>query len=221
MLVQMVKACSRNLLPGGKNFRKLRFGPAAGCTMKIDFHRDLRLYLGLYESETRAWFDRLVKKGDKAFDVGGAGGYDALLISKLAGGAAVVSFECDHQAAEDMRETFRRNPYPIETVEGFVGDGDGHISLDEAATRFFTPDFLKIDIEGAEDQALIGATRIITTRKPSMIVEVHAEDKEARCLEILKGHGYDPIIVDRRTLFAETRPLAHNRWLICPGRDAA
>jgi hypothetical protein len=223
MFVDVVRACSRRLLPGGKEFRRLPFGPAAGCTIKLNYHYDLRLFLGLYERETLSWFHRLVRQGYRAFDVGGAGGYDALLLSKLSDGGAVVSFECDPQLVEELHETFRRNPYPIEAVAAFVSDrdGDGHLSLDAAAERFFVPDFLKIDIEGAEDQALAGASRLIAARRPSMIVEVHGKEKEDRCLSILRGHGYSPIIVDRRKLLGEKRPMDHNRWLICPGKDVA
>jgi hypothetical protein len=54
-----------------------------------------------------------------------------------------------------------------------------------------------------------------------MIVEVHGMQKEDRSLSILRGHGYSPIIVDRSKLFGEKRPMDHNRWLICPGRDIA
>ena len=221
MFVDVVRFASRALLPGGKRFRKLPFGPAAGCTMKLDLHYDLRLFLGMYEAETRSWFYRLVKPGYRSFDVGGAGGYDALLISKLSTSGQVISFECEPRLAEEMRETFRLNPYPIETVEGFVSDrdGDGQVSLDESARRFFVPDFLKIDIEGAEDQALLGASEIINGRKPNMIVEVHGKEKEDRCVEILKGYGYSPEVVSRRKILGEKRPMEHNRWLVCQGRD--
>jgi hypothetical protein len=223
MFVDIVRTCSRALLPGGRRYRKLPFGPAAGCEMKLNFHYDLRLFLGLYEQEIQKWFHRLVKEGYRSFDVGGAAGYDALLISKLSGNGEVVSFECEPTAVEEMRETFRRNPHPITAVEAFVSDrnGDRHLSLDAAAQRFFVPDFLKIDIEGAEDLALTGARAIIEARKPSMIVEVHGQEKEDQCASILRGYGYEPIVVDRRKLLGEKRAIDHNRWLVCPGRDAA
>jgi hypothetical protein len=76
-------------------------------------------------------------------------------------------------------------------------------------------------IEGAEDQALEGVYPILAGLRPSMIVEVHGKEKEDRYLSILRGHGCTPIIVDRRKLFAEWRPIDHNCGLICPGRDVA
>ena len=221
MFVDVARAVSRRLLPGGKEFRRLPFGPASGCSMKINYHYDMRLYLGLYEIETQKWFRRLVKKGYRSFDVGGAGGYDALLVSRLAGGAEVVSFECEESAVADMVETFRRNNYPIKAVKAFVSNCDegNEVTLDAAAKKYFVPDFIKMDIEGAEDRALVGASNIITSRKPNMIVEVHGRGTEEQCQTILSGYGYDPIIVDRLKVFAEKRPIDHNRWLICRGRD--
>jgi hypothetical protein len=172
MLVSVIKSVTRRVLPGGKSFRRLPFGPAAGCTMKVNLHHDLRLFLGFYEIETQKWFKTLVHPGYKSFDVGGAGGYDALLLSKLSNGAPVISFECDDVLVSEMAETFARNAYPIKAVQAFVcerNDG-GHISLDAAAERYFVPDFMKLDIEGAEADALKGAAKILRKRKPSMIV---------------------------------------------------
>jgi Methyltransferase FkbM domain len=220
MIVAAVKAVTKHVLPGGKAFRRLPFGPIAGCTMKLNFHYDLRLYLGLYEIETQKWFPRLIRPGYRSFDVGGAGGYDALLLSKLSNGGRVVSFECEDNLIEEMQETFRRNSYPIEAVKAFVSDqdGDGFMSLDSAAQRFFVPDFIKIDIEGAEDKALVAAKSLITERKPNMIVEVHGKDIEERCIATLKTYEYN-LVIDQNVHFGENRPLTHNRWLICEGRD--
>jgi len=189
--------------------------------MAINYHYDLRLYFGLYEFETQKWFRRLVKKGSRCFDVGGAGAYDALLLSKLSGAGDVVSFECDDRAASEMLKTVKLNSYPIEVVKAYVSENDenGQMSLDAAAKRYFVPDFIKIDIEGAEDRALLGADSILTSRKPSMIIEVHGKEKENRCLAILKRYGYEAIIVDRGKFLQEQRPIGHNRWLVCKGRD--
>lgn len=217
----VIKAIKNAVIPRGSKFRRVLLGPAAGCVMKLDLRDHMKLYLGIYEIELSRYLKSLVRPGARSFDVGGQGGYDALIMAKASGGP-VVSFECDPQAAEEMRETFARNPsYSIETVESFVGsvDDEHHMTLDRAAREHFTPDFVKMDIEGAEDEALRGASRLLADRKPNLIVEVHAVDKEVACLEILRSHGYDPQIVDQRKWLKDLRPLAHNRWLICRGRD--
>ncbi len=221
MLAELARTVLRKVLPDDTRVRRLPFGPAAGCKMNINYHYHLRVYLGLYELETQKWFRRLVKKGYRSFDVGGAGGYDALLLSKLSGGTEVISFECNEWLLEDMKKTFQQNSFPIQAVKGFISDVDTgeEMTLDAAASKWFVPDFIKIDIEGAEDRALRGAASILKTRKPSMIVEVHGKAVEDRCLALLIDHGYEPLIVDRHKYFGEFRPSDHNRWLICKGRE--
>jgi hypothetical protein len=220
MLSAIARACKNMVLPAGPRYRKLAFGPAAGCVMRVDFRSHTKLYLGLYELEIAPYFRSMVRRGYGSFDVGGQGGYDALMLGKLSGGGRVVSFECDPAATAVMRETFALNPFPIETVEAFVAksDGPGHVTLDAVAMRTFTPDFIKIDIEGAEADALLGAKNILATRKPGLIIETHSLELEAACVDLLRGHDYEPKIVDQRRWFRDTRPLVHNRWLVCAGR---
>lgn len=216
-----MQAIKRGLLPGGTRPRRLLLGPAAGCVMGIDLHHQLKVYFGLYEAELAPHLKALIRPGARCFDVGGQGGYDALIMAKASGGP-VVSFECDPRAAQAMRETFARNPaYQIRTVETFVGgiDDARHMTIDSAAREFFVPDFLKLDIEGMEDEALAGAARVLSERKPGLIVEVHSAEKEEHCLGLLRSHGYSPLIVDQRRWLRDYRPLGHNRWLVCRGAD--
>ena len=220
MVKNFARACKNSILPKGKHFRKLRFGLASGCVMNIDFQHSTGLYLGLYEKEVEPYFRSLLHRGYNCFDVGGKGGYDALIMAKLTGGE-IVSFECEEDAAEEMRQTFAQNPFPIQTIEAFVGNRNtsNHTTLDVAASRTFMPDFIKLDIEGAEVETLLGAETILSTRKPSLIVEVHGKDEEHQCLNILTAHGYTPKIINQRNWLKEQRPLEHNRWLVCCGRN--
>jgi hypothetical protein len=71
-----------------------------------------------------------------------------------------------------------------------------------------------LDIEGGESEALTGATKILKFH-PKMIIETHSAYEEDRCIEILKGSGYAPVVVKQRRYFRELRPIPHNRWLIC------
>ena len=207
------------ILPGGRTYRRLRFGPARGCVMKIDLHCQLSLYFGRYEKELIPHFRSLLRANYNSFDLGGHNGYDALMLAKGSGGR-VVSFEPRAHRVVDLRETFALNGLPIETVQAWVGahDDDQHITVDTAAANYFVPDFIKMDIEGAEVSALKGAARVLSTRKPGLIIETHSAEGEAECVEILRSHGYEPQVVNQRTHFKEHRQVAHNRWLVCPGR---
>lgn len=221
MLSGIARFCKNIVLPPGPKYRKLALGPAAGCVMRVDFRTHARTYFGLYEAELHRYFRALVRPGFCSFDVGGQGGYDALMLAKLSGGGRVVSFECDAEAVVVMRETFARNPYQIQTVQAFVSnsEGEGKTTLDVVAAQTFVPDFMKIDVEWAELDVLQGAKEILSTRKPSLILETHSLELEVSCIELLKGHGYEPKIVDQRRWFRDHRTIEHNRWLVCEGRS--
>jgi hypothetical protein len=93
---------------------------------------------------------------------------------------------------------------------------DGHTTIDEAASQYFVPDFIKLDVEGGEVDVLHGARRVLKERKPSLVIEVHGEDREQGCIQMLRELDYALAIVDRkRQIFSEARVLAHNRWLVC------
>jgi hypothetical protein len=199
-----------------KGYRKVLFGPAAGCVMEIDPRQRIRPYLGVHEWELNGYFKRLVTPGSKCFDLGGNDGYDALMIATLSRGK-VASFECDPSTAITLRQNIAQNPkLDICVVESFVGSesGDGKTTIDEAARQMFVPDFIKIDIEGAEDAALEGASNTLTQNHPGMIIEVHGLDKEQRCLAILRDYGYSTSIVNQSWFMKDSARGGYNRWLV-------
>ncbi|MEA3117059.1 MAG: hypothetical protein QOI13_329 [Paraburkholderia sp.] len=220
MFRSLIRSCKNAIAPKGSAFRTLRFGIASGCVIKIDFRDNTGLYFGIYEKELEPYLRALLRPGYRCFDVGGQGGYDALVMAKLTN-SHVISMECLPEAAEAMRDVFARNRFQIQTYECFVGNGEdgSSMSLDVVACETFTPDFIKIDIEGAEVDALEGARSILATRKPHLVIEVHGLDKEIACLKILREYGYEPQTVDPRRWFKDKRVIEHNRWLICRGRD--
>lgn len=208
------------LLPRGKTFRRVLLGPAKGCAMMLDLQYELRTFLGVYERELLPHYKALLRPGLKSFDIGGKNGYTALLIASLTH-KDVVSFDCESAAVIEMRKVFARNDLPIVAAEAFVGrnTGEGRITLDDAAEQFFVPDFVKMDVEGAEADILLGAQRLLATRKPNMIIEVHGQAVESECIKILVSHGYKPTIVNPSRFFRERRPDAFNRWLVCRGSE--
>lgn len=218
-MTALVRRLKRALLPDGVAYRRIPVGIARSIVLPIDFAHSARQYFGLYEAELNSSFRRLVRPGDACFDVGGREGYSALLLHKLSAGGPVVSFEFDAAAVAEMKGTVVRNGARITVVQAFIAAADSAttLALDSAAERYFMPDFIKLDIEGGEADALRGAAHILRVRRPSLIVETHGADVEAACLEILRGAGYRPKIINQRRLFRESRQLAHNRWLVCPG----
>src|SRR5437763_1291560 len=88
----------------------------------------------------------------------------------------------------------------------FAGDPQGHLggprrqsenqikvlltTLDQAAERWGTPTFIKLDVEGAEDKALQGARHTIERIRPTWLIEIHTPDCEAAVRETLMRAGY-------------------------------
>jgi hypothetical protein len=209
------------LLPSTTRPRRILSGPAAGLMLEIDPKREFRLWLGLYEAELSRHFHRLIYPGARCFDIGGAEGYHSIMLARLSGEPVAV-FEIGTEWIDKIERELSRNGLRGDVIPEFVGDrvGDGFTTIDAAAERFFVPDFIKMDIEGSEADALAGACNVLCKRMPNMIIEVHGLDIENRCLEILASHGYRPEIVSPRSFLAEHRPIPHNRWLICEGKPS-
>lgn len=210
-------AIKRALLPPGPAPRTILAGVARGVRMRIDFASQTRLYLGIYEIELDRHLRRILRPGMTAFDVGAQHGYDSLAIAKRTG-AQVAAFECDPHCLAGMGESFALNPRLaplIRPIDATVGVAIGDLGLDEwAYTGGFVPDFIKLDIEGAEVDALRSAERILSERRPALVVEVHSREIEREAGGLLVDHGYRPIVVSQRRLWPDRRPTEHNRWLV-------
>jgi FkbM family methyltransferase len=86
---------------------------------------------------------------------------------------------------------------------GRVGLGDGFlqvptISLDHllSETDVPTPDFVKMDVEGAEASVLAGAARLLEQRRTVWFISLHGQDQKAACGNILNEAGYAITAVD-------------------------
>ena len=83
------------------------------------------------------------------------------------------------------------------------------ITIDMLAARYGVPDFIKIDVEGAEVDVLQGMAGL----KPRMLIEVH--DTAAAVGRQLERLGYEDIRIMRHP-----HPAAHPRhfWIYADGR---
>ncbi|MBP8689338.1 FkbM family methyltransferase, partial [Patescibacteria group bacterium] len=58
------------------------------------------------------------------------------------------------------------------------------------------PDIIKVDIEGAEYDFLLGALETIKKYRPIFYIEIHSEFCAIRCFEILRSEGYSVTIIN-------------------------
>jgi len=93
-------------------------------------------------------------------------------------------------------------------------------TLDSIVEEFnLKPDFIKIDVEGFEGAVLAGATRVLSTLRPRIVLEANPGDSFERINEILKRYAYIPSILTDRGPEPRTQIIpdeAYRNWLCLP-----
>ena len=117
-------------------------------------------------------------------------------ITRRAGSVTITNL-ADHLANTTRVESPRFSPQaPKLQVEARA--------LDELVGRGLPPpQFMKIDIEGSEYDALVGAREILERNRPLLYVSVHEnhlKGVEKQCLELLSETGYCLTLVDTNEL---------------------
>jgi len=132
--------------------------------------------------------------------------------------AAVAPVDCDAPCTEGVADSFALNPGLVDLIrreDPTIGEDVGQLGLDDSAYGGgFIPDFVKLDIEGAEVAALRSADRILTERLPALIVEVHSRESERDGGEDLAGYRYRPVVASPRKIAPDVRLGEPNRWLV-------
>ena len=72
------------------------------------------------------------------------------------------------------------------------------------------PDLLLIDVEHAEGRGLRGMHRLLSTRQPPVIIEMHGAQAIIEALSALQKHGYRLMSTDLKSVeAADVIPLGH------------
>jgi len=64
------------------------------------------------------------------------------------------------------------------------------VSLDQYTVSNSPPDFLKCDVEGAEVAVFQGAAKLLSGKRPILLVEMHSAENHHALLDLFTGHGY-------------------------------
>jgi FkbM family methyltransferase len=110
------------------------------------------------------------------------------------------TIEFSNSAHDNSNTVVHQSPYFINQPAVVVPA----VSVDECVRQreLQLPDFMKIDVEGAEYEALKGAERVLTRRRPLLYLETHNMHNpgvDGRCLSYLHGLGYRTIEVIDQT----------------------
>jgi FkbM family methyltransferase len=70
------------------------------------------------------------------------------------------------------------------------------ITLDSMINSDLMPDFIKIDVEGAEEFVLKGGIELLKLKKPVLMIEIHSREIGNRCLQLLQTIYSDIIVLE-------------------------
>jgi FkbM family methyltransferase len=207
---------SLSLVPCSTVVRILR-GPLRGkhWIIRSAIHR---CWLGFYEYEKQQLIAREVRANTVFWDLGANVGFYSLLASILVGSGKVFAFEPAPRNLSYLRKHLTLNrvknvevlaiaasdkngisSFEIEQT-GFMGhlSGQGSITVPTAALdslveegKVLPPDFVKMDIEGAELLALRGASRTFQRFRPVLFLATHGRSIEKECRTLLESWGYE------------------------------
>jgi FkbM family methyltransferase len=177
-----------------------------------------RCWLGLYEYEKQQVIAREVRPGSVFYDVGANVGFYSLLASSLVGKGRVFAFEPVPRNLDYLRKHLAINRVANAEVLALavsdkVGTASfrveptgsmGHLSIEGDMTvstatldslvqegRILPPDYIKMNIEGAELLALHGARETFARYRPVLFLATHGRDVHRECCHLLESWGYE------------------------------
>lgn len=185
-------------------------GELRGCRWIVgsELHR---CWLGWFELCKQRAVARLLRPGAVFYDVGANVGFYSLLAAKK--GCRVFAFEPSPRNILMLKQHIALNHLNIEAIEAAVADRDGNAVFDAGPNSSMgalrdsgglqvkvvsldslelpPPDFVKIDIEGGEYSALMGATRVIKENKPTIFLATHGAAMRERCPALLRSWNFE------------------------------
>jgi len=177
-----------------------------------------RCWLGFYEFEMQRQISREVRPTSVFWDIGANVGFYSLLASKLVGAGKVFAFEPAPRNVCYLKKHLALNR--VSNVEvlaiavsdrngvasfaaeqtGFMGrlSGEGSLAVSTstmdslvAEGKVLPPDYVKMDIEGAELLALRGGRETFQRFHPVLFLATHGQVIEKECRRLLESWGYE------------------------------
>jgi FkbM family methyltransferase len=203
-------------------------GPLEGMRFRVVDPSERQYVTAPYEPAVVEAVRSVVRPGMTCVDAGAHIGYMTLLMSREVGAdGQVFAFEPSPTNCDRLRTNMELNAVENTTiVEAFVASANGTATLGTGPSSFehrldSTParsttvesvalesyfvdkhvDFVKLDVEGADELAVEGMRGILTRDKPTILVEDHGAPTFA-AKEILASLGYRFTEVDNAHVLA-------------------
>ena len=182
-----------------------------------------RCWMGVYEYEKQQLITRVVQPNTVFYDVGANVGFYTLLGSRLVGAGKVFAFEPLAKNLEYLNRHLALNHIQnVEVLDVAVSGENGSARFEVEATgsmghlshggtvkvqtatldslleqgRILPPNYIKMDIEGAELAALRGAQRCIRQYRPQIFLATHGHEIHSQCCRLLESWGFECQIVE-------------------------
>jgi FkbM family methyltransferase len=212
------------LLPSGMTVPILQ-GPLRGKKWILGSQRHA-FWLGSYERHLQKLIARELKKGSTFYDIGANVGFYSLLASFLVAPGKVFAFEPLPTNVSFLRRHLALNAIRnVEVLEMALSDETGTAKFQAEQTRAMgrldargnlcvkmssldailqsgeisPPDCIKMDIEGAEFRALIGAKLCFEKYKPKLLLATHGKEVHENCCQLLRSWNYEVRVVEMQS----------------------
>jgi FkbM family methyltransferase len=191
-------------------------GPLRGKRWIVGSQRHA-FWLGCYEPEMQRLIARDISPGAVFYDIGANVGFYSLLASRLIAPGKVIAFEPLPINVSYLRRHLDLNRCRnVEVLEVAACDQEGEANFEQEATlsmgrldnqgnlRVRTssldallhgqeippPNYVKMDIEGAEFRALLGAEECFRKYKPTLFLATHGRDVHENCCKLLRSWNF-------------------------------
>lgn len=198
-------------------------GPARGKKWVIGSQRHA-FWLGSYEPHMQNCIAAEVKPGGVFYDIGANVGFYTLLASDLVKQGKVVAFEPLTANVVYLKRHVQLNAVRnVEVMQLAICDHEGFSSFESEKTRLMgrlkadgacrvqtasldsllddgiiaPPNYVKMDIEGAELQALLGGRTCFQRHKPILFLATHGADITRECGQLLQSWNFSLQYIDR------------------------
>jgi FkbM family methyltransferase len=209
-------------LPRGMTVPILQ-GPLRGKKWILGSQRH-SFWLGGYETRIQTLMAHELKKGGTFYDIGANVGFYTLLGSFCVAPGSVFAFEplpanveflkrhlsINHVqnvqvlqlAISDQIGTARFRSEPTGAMGQLDSSGDVDVNMSTidnllALREIPPPDCIKMDIEGAECKALMGARECFQLHKPVLFLATHGKAIHDRCCDLLESWKYRVEIITK------------------------
>jgi hypothetical protein len=198
-------------------------GPLRGGRAVMNPRNSLRKVLGLYEHELNGWLESVLRLTNRVIDVGANDGYFtfgcAAAFRRLQKKGEIVAFEpeLDHFVSlSQSLKSQRDDRVAFTLLNSLVGATDSA----ESKTLDSLPHdrdntLIKIDVEGAEEDVLAGASSWLR-QSNYFLIEVHKPEFLVSIPRLFASHGLGLDQINQRPLKLIGRELRdeENWWLV-------